>query len=259
VVVLILLFIVGIRIMPRAFPKYASESRELQTRPLPDDLPAPVDRFYRTIYGDHVPVIETAVVSGRMDRLRIMGINFKGRFRFVYNAGEDYRHYLENTIFGIPLFKVNEYYLEGKARMELPFGTFEGPTYDQGANLGLWAEMVWMPSVFITDPRVSWEAVDDETAILGVPFGEQKQHFIARFDSETGLLHMLESMRFKGGEERKTLWINQVRAWDTVDGHRIPSSGVLTWLDEGTPWAIFNVEELVYNREVSEYIRAKGY
>ena len=36
------------------------------------------------------------------------------------------------------------------------------------------------------------------------------------------------------------------------------SVATITWLDEGTPWAVFNVEEIVYNVDVQEYIRAKG-
>ena len=30
------------------------------------------------------------------------------------------------------------------------------------------------------------------------------------------------------------------------------------WFDEGTPWAVFTVEDIVYNADVQEYIRAKG-
>ncbi len=37
-------------------------------------------------------------------------------------AGHGYRHYIEATVFGYPVMKVNEYYFDGKARMELPEG-----------------------------------------------------------------------------------------------------------------------------------------
>ena len=67
--------------------------------------------------------------------------------------------------------KVNEWYLDGKARMELPVGVIENePKIDMAANLALWGEAIWLPSILITDPRVRWEAIDDTTARLIVPF-----------------------------------------------------------------------------------------
>jgi hypothetical protein len=57
---------------------------------------------------------------------------------------------------------------------------------------------------------VRWEPLDEQTAVLIVLLGEQEQRFVARFDPETGILHFLESMRYKGKDsERKTLWINE--------------------------------------------------
>lgn len=129
----------GLRFRPAPLPAFPQPSGETEKIPLPEGLPVPVARFYRALYGETVPVIESLVVTGRA-KMRVMGITFPGRFRFTHIAGQGYRHYLETTFFGLPLMKVNEHYLGGTGRLELPFGGEAGPKVDQGANLGLWAE-----------------------------------------------------------------------------------------------------------------------
>lgn len=257
--ILIAIAWLGLKVKPKPFAPYPSQTTKPETIPWPDDLPPPVERFYRAIYGDQVPVIESAVISGRA-QLRVFGITFPGRFRFTHTAGQDYRHYIEATIFGLPIMKVNEYYLEGKSRLELPFGVIENePKVDRAANLGLWAESIWLPSIFITDPRVRWEPINEDTALLRVPFGEDRETFVARFDPRTGMLRFLEAMRYKdAAHEAKTPWINEIRNWQDIDGNTIAVVGAVTWLDEATPWAVFTVEEVLYNADLSKYIRAAG-
>ncbi|MBN2502475.1 MAG: hypothetical protein JXB38_16955, partial [Anaerolineales bacterium] len=164
-VLAVLVFIVwlGLQIKSTAFSPYPERTPPLETVPLPEGLPAPVERFYRTVYGDEIPVIETVVIKGRAD-ISPFGVMFPGRFIFVHNAGQDYRHYIEAIFFGFPLMKVNESYVDGSSYFELPVGTVEdNPRSRQGAVLGLWAEATWFPSIWLTDERVRWEPVDDKT------------------------------------------------------------------------------------------------
>ena len=195
---LLLLGWLGLRVKPRPLPAFAGNSPVLETVPLPEGLPAPVERFYRQVYGDRVPVIESAVISGRAVMSPVGGVKIPARFRFYHRAGQDYRHFFEMTWFGRTFGTGNEHYLDGKSRLTLPMGlSDEGPQVDQAANLSMWAEYVWLPAVLITDPRVRWEPVDENTALLIVPFGDGEQTFVARFDPDSGRLRMLKSMRYK--------------------------------------------------------------
>ena len=236
----------GLQVKPSPFPPLSETGSQPETVPLPDGLPAPVERFFRGLYGDEVPLIDSAVIVGR-GKLRVKGITFPARFRFTHRAGETYRHDIEATFFGLSLMKVKEVYEDGHARLELPFGVSEGSRVDQGANLALWAEAIWFPSIWVTDPRVTWEPIDEETAVLVVPYGEREQRFVARFDPQTSMLRFFESMRYKGeASEEKTLWINEVTAWESLRGETVATGAEVTWFDEGAPWAVFDVEEVTY-------------
>jgi hypothetical protein len=106
---------------------------------------------------------------------------------------------------------------------------------------------------------VSWQAVDDTTARLIVPFGEDENTFTVTFDPQTGLMVAMEAMRYKDAEdEEKTLWINEALEWESFHGILIPAFATVTWQDEDTPWLIATLEEVVYNADLSEYIRASG-
>lgn len=226
--------------------------------PLPADLPEPVTRFYRALYGDRVPVVESAVISGR-GTMRIGGVTMPVRFRFSHITGDAYRHHIQTTVFGVPLLTVDEWFVDGAARLDLPFGVSEGSRVDQGANLALWAEAVWMPSAWVTDPRVRWEAVDETSARLLVPFGQATEVFTVTFDADTGLLQRMESMRFKDEfADARTLWINEVQEWGVLDGHPVPLVAAVTWGDEGSPWAVLRTEALIRNAELTSYIRHDG-
>ncbi|NDJ61613.1 MAG: hypothetical protein GYB67_10840, partial [Chloroflexi bacterium] len=206
-------------------------------------------------------VIDSAVITGTAD-LRFMGITFPSRLRFTHDAGRSYRHYIEATIWGWPLLRVNEHFIEGRGRLELPFGTIENdPKTDSAGNLGLWGESIWLPTLFITDPRVRWEAIDDTTARLIVPVvgTEAEDSFTVHFDAETGLLTSMEALRWKNSSDmEKTRWILEARGWIERHGMWLVSPGAVTWAGDSAPWLVMSVDDVAYNADVSAYIRARG-
>jgi hypothetical protein len=214
VVGLLILGWIGLKVKPKPFPNYPEPTPELEFTAIPDGLPAPVEHYFKTIFGEQVPVINSAVITGSAVT-RFMGLTFNSRFRFTHIAGKAYRHYIEATFFGFPLMKVNEYYLDGKSRLELPFGVVEGEQkVDMAANLGLWAESIWLPSIFATDTRLRWEAMDASTTRLVVPFGDEEDRFTVWFDGQTGLINKMEAERWRDArDEKKTLWRNEASGW----------------------------------------------
>jgi len=263
----------GLQVQPQSFPSYAGETTLMgedpvpvapPTRkvPLPTGLPKPVERFYRTVYGEEIPVIETVVMQGRGVMKPFMDIPVPARFVFVHDTGEDYRHYFEATLFGFPVMKVNEGYIDGASFFESPMGSnHDEVNANQGANLALWGEAIWFPSLWVTDPRARWGPVDEHSALLYIPYEKAEESFLVRFNPQTGLIDMMEAMRYRelGQGQPRILWIVSTEEGQPVAGTNLPSVGSVMWLDQGKPWAYFNLEELIYNTDVSTYIRQRDH
>jgi len=251
----------GFQFKPAPFEDYPEAGQPAETVPLPEGLPAPVERYYRAAYGDEIPVVRSVVITGRAE-MRPFGLWLPARYRFTHDAGQGYRHYIEATWFRLPIMKIDESYIDGKALMELPWTTDEGEKLDQAANIGMWAELAASaPSVFLTDPRVRWQAVDDETAILVVPLGDDATDtFVVRFDPETDQITSLEAMRYHDSKSpAKVLWVAAYEEGSEPIGDAgVPATGMTTWLDQGKPWAYFTAEDIRINVDVDEYLRARG-
>lgn len=255
------LFVVfGLRVQPAPFPAYtAASAYPDETVPIPAGLPAPVERYYRLTYPDgRLPVYHSAVISGR-GTLRVMGITFPSRYRFVHRSGYDYRHYFELTFYGYPILKVNERFIDGHARMELPFGvTKNDPLVDGAANQGLWAEMSIYPAYFLTDGRARWEAVDEVTARLHVPWRDGDQVFTVHFDPQSGRMLRMETLRNRDAKSDQILWTAGNITVPERNGQPAKVLQTATWADEGTPWLIMENQEIVFNSDVSNYIQQRG-
>lgn len=251
--------VLGVDMKPARFPSYPEQTPPLQRVPLPDGLPEPVARFYQVVSGDTVPVIRSAVISGTAPT-RLRGFTLNSRFRFTHEAGRGYHHYIESTAFRRPVLRVNEWYLNGKARLESSAGTtVNEAAVDRAANLGMWGESLWLSPVYLTDSRVRWQAIDAHSARLIVPFGAARDSFTVFFDPQTGLIARMEAVRSKSiAPDKVARWILLPEKWRRFHGLLIPSSIAVMWEDEGVPWAVFRVNDVTYNVDVTEYVRARG-
>jgi hypothetical protein len=52
--------------------------------------------------------------------------------------------------------------------------------------------------------------------------------------------------------------MNHILEWSEVGGYLLPSKAGLIWMDAGKPWAVWEVEDVVYNADVAAYIHARG-
>ncbi|MFU8766645.1 MAG: DUF6544 family protein [Candidatus Methanoperedens sp.] len=259
-VVLLTIGWVGFKIEPDSFPPHPDKTKDAGSVELPPDLPEPVGRYYEAAAGSHVPRIESAVVWGKA-KLRINRIWMPVRFKAYYLPGQAFHRYMEITWFGRPILRGHDSYLngEGVLKTEGILNMREtGEKIDRGQNLAMWGEAVFAPSVIITDARAHWEAVDDEMARLVVPYGEQNDSLLFKFDPKTDLITHVSAWRFRGQEEEKTPWLIGLTDWKTFHSVKIPVRFSVTWEDEGSPWSYWTVEGVEYNVDITDNLLAGG-
>jgi hypothetical protein len=228
------------------------EPRDAGTVAIPEGLPEPVRRYVQVAFGERVPRIESMTTWGRARAN--FGVWMPLRFRLYHLPGRAFRREMEVTWFGIPVLHALDSYIDGKG-MTGPVGQLEsGPKVDQGANLILWAEASFMPSLLISDPRIRWEAIDATSARLFFPFGSGEDEMIFHFDPQSGLITRTFALRYRGSDGEKAPWHAEILSWQTIDGMQIPREVAVTWEDDGSPWSIWTFEGVVWNTDVSKQI-----
>jgi len=249
----------GLQVKAASFaPVVPGESPE--RAPLPDNLPEPVARYARLLFGETMPVVRTAQVVGR-GRLINKGLALPTRMRLYYDAARtSHYHDFQVTWFTLPVLRVNERFLDGHAILDLPGEHIENdPFTDAAAVQGFWSEaLAWVPAIVFNDPRVRWEAIDANSARMYLPNADDVEAFTVGFDPETGLLATITTMRYGSIEQgRRERWSNRVLEWAQVGDQQLPTLSE-TWWNDDAPWATWEVEQVIYNVDVSARLAQFG-
>lgn len=241
---------IGLLIPARPFARPAA-GPEPATVPIPDDLPPPVARYAQAVFGEAIPVTQSAQITGR-GTLVLNGLSLPARFKFYHDAGNAYAHHLQITWYGLPVLTVNEHYLDGVATMHLPGETItDTPEINAGAYQALWGEGIWLPAVWFTDERARWEPIDDHSARLVLADAAPEEQFIVHFDPQTGLVTEMVAQRYQNpGDADRVRWTNHAITWGTFGGVRVPTLAETQWADD-RPWAVWRVEDVSFDVDVS--------
>jgi hypothetical protein len=247
----------GLQMSPWNLPSPVDEPRDFGTVKPPDDLPTPVRRYYQAALGEQIPRVESLVVCGR-GRVNF-GLWLTLRYRLVHRPGYAFERYMEITWFGLPVLKAIDRYVDGVG-MTGPLGhAATGSAVDQGANMILWAEAPLMPSLWITDRRIRWEAVDDTTARLIFPFGDEEDELTVHFDPESGLISHMTALRYRDERNGKIPWRVDFTSWQTINGVKLPARIAVTWEDQGKPWSYWDFEDICWNVDISKTLPPPGW
>lgn len=240
----------GLQVSPPNLPLPNDAPRDLGTVDIPARLPAPVRRYFQVALGDQAPRIESLVVCGRARAN--FGLWLPLRYRLVHRPGHAFERYMEVTWFGLPVLKAIDRYVDGVG-MTGPIGhEATGPAVDQGANMILWAEAPLMPTLWLAGSRLRWEAVDETTARLIFPFGDEEDELTVHFDPESGLVARITALRYRDEASGKVPWRVDFLTWQTANGAKLPARIAVTWEDQGRPWSYWDLEEIFWNVDISQ-------
>lgn len=207
-----------------------------------EGIPPPAARWLRQALTDGQPGIEAVTVTHR------------GQFNTA-KSGEQWRPFRSQQrvlisrpgfdwdariafLPGVPV-RVHDAYIAGTGLLRAAVGGLVNVVKleDNGDlardELMRWlAEAAWYPSALLPGGRITWTAIDDETAHVSVCDGPLEVSLQVDFDAD-GLIASVRSNargRMVDGESIPTAWEGRFWNHQAIHGMRIPFDGEVAWL-----------------------------
>jgi hypothetical protein len=206
------------------------------------DLPAPVRRYFERVLMDGQPMVRSVDLElGGMFNMSLDQPQWKpftstqrvvaNRPGFVWNG--------RIAMFpGVPV-RVHDAYVAGTGVLRpalfglFSLGTVEGDGEIARGELMRWlAESVWYPTVLLPGQGVTWQPVDDMSALATLIDGPIMLTMLFRF-GEDGLVSGIRVEARGGlvaGETVMMPWEGSFRDYRPVDGMMIPFHGEVAWI-----------------------------
>lgn len=225
-----------------------------------DGLPAPVQRYFRTVLKDGQPMIaDVSVEHSGTFNMSATGQQWKPftstQRVITHRPGFDWEARIQ-LMPGLAV-KVHDAYVAGEGILYASLFGFVTlanvrgtPEVAHGELMRFFAEAAWYPTKLLPSQGVQWESVDDNSAKATLNDGETNITLLFRFGENS----LIESVRAEArerivdGDVIKTPWEGRFSRYELRDGMIIPLEGEVTWiLPEGSkPYWHGSVTKLTY-------------
>jgi hypothetical protein len=225
-----------------------------------EGLPAPVQRYLRTVLVDGQPIVTQARLrqtgTFNMDEAGQQWKPFTAeqwvstcRPSFLWNA----------RISMLPGLhaRVHDAYVAGEGVLHASLLGLVSVADQRGKDalaegelMRYFAEAAWYPTGLLPSQGVSWAPAGDHSAYGTLADGDVTVRMLFSFNDE-GLLQTVyarERGRMIGEQTEPTPWRGRFWNYETRDGMRVPLNGEVAWLESGTetPYWRGRIAELDY-------------
>jgi hypothetical protein len=207
-----------------------------------ENLPVPVQRYFRTVLKDGQPIVSAATIQmtgtfnmsatgeqwrpfTSQQRVTTRRPGFLWDARISMLPGLTVR-VVDSYIVGTGLLRAA---IEGLFTMADVRG---GGDIARGEFMRYFAEAVWYPTALLPSQGVRWEAVNDRSANATMVDGPVALTLLFRFD-DAGLIESFRA-EARGGMVGKIMvvapWEGRFSNYETRDGMSIPLAGEVAWM-----------------------------
>ena len=214
------------------------------------DLPEPVQRYFRHVMKDGQPYISYI-------RLR-----HDGKFKtapdrdWMNIEGEQYFTTQRPGFIwkgSTRMFTARDMYVSDKGKLAVfLFSIFkiaggQGEKYDQGELLRWLGESVWFPTNLLPGENLQWTAIDNHSAQLNFKYNNHTLSYLVTFN-EAGEISELQTKRYMGDGNLET-WIGKLSDYKAINGIVIPTTieAIYRLKEKDYSYAKFNVKTIEYN------------
>ena len=213
-------------------------------------LPAPVQRYFKTVLTDGQPMIERAVLE-QTGRLKITPETAEwSKFAADQTVSATTPGFVwDARVLIAPLIhvRVRDAYINSEASGKVSLMSLilmgkesSRPKLDSGALFRYLAEAVWYPTALLPESGVTWEGIDETRAIATLKDGENTVSLEFRFNDMgevTGIYTQKRYGLFDGAYEQHP-WEGKFSHYEWHNGFKIPTQAEVGWhLPKG--WWLF--------------------
>ena len=202
-----------------------------------EPLPGAVERWLEALKGTPEPA-RSAAIEGRA-RFRREGKGWWLPIEAVMWHELGHHHVADLRVGVGPLTFIRgmDGYVDGRGFSRISHTLDMSTEIDQSAALFMWAEAILFPAAWRGREDLDWSAIDDETADVALPLGDERMPARLTFDPDTGFPASFSAERYKGVGSRPVEWLVEYADWRaTTDGVMLPGLATVTWSDEPGPW-----------------------